>query len=109
MKLWLTAVLLMLTASAAFAADKFENKEAGVSVELPTGYVKVDDAPPMTVLGNTLGAYKGPNADDTGAGLLIHLLDLQQLPGVADYDALKKGLPDLLKSILGENFKLLKQ
>ena len=106
MKLWLILPLLILSAGLAFAADKFENKEAGLSVELPAGYVKASEVPAMTVLGNTLGAWKAPNADDTGAGMLVHMLDI---PGGLDYDAFKKQLPDLLKSILGENFKLLKQ
>jgi len=106
MRLWLPVALLVMTTGIAASADKFENKEAGVSVELPAGYVKASEVPAMTVLGNTLGAWKAANADDTGAGLLVHLLEI---PGGLDYDAFKKQLPDLLKSILGENFKLLKQ
>ena len=52
MKVWLALPLLMMSTGIAFAADKFENKEAGVSVELPAGYVKASEVPAMTVLGS---------------------------------------------------------
>src|SRR5581483_5041383 len=103
---WLLAGLLAFSVGSAYAGDKFENKSAGISVDVPAGFTTATEVPATTELGQTLGAYKGPNVDDTGAVMLVHMLEI---PGCLDYDNFKNNLPDLLKTLLGEKFKLIKQ
>jgi hypothetical protein len=101
-----SSLLLALAVTAATAADKFENKKIGLSVEPPAGFTVVEQRPENSPLGEVLGAYAAPNVEQTGSGLLIHLL---QIPGEQEYEAFKGVLPELLKGLLGEKYKLIKQ
>src|SRR5262249_2273201 len=107
MRTYLISILLLAGAGgAALAADKFENKKIGLSVEPPAGFAVLEQRPDNSPIGEVLGAYAAPDAEQTGSGLLIHLLSI---PGDMEYDAFKASLGDLLKALLGEKFKLIKQ
>jgi hypothetical protein len=106
MKKWFAiGLLLALAVGTAGAAEKFENKTVGIALELPAGFVSVEQKPENSPLGDILGLYAAPDAAETGSGLLIHVLEI---PG-GDYDTFKGGLPDLLKGVFQEKFKLVKQ
>src|SRR5262249_6617999 len=102
----LAGLLLALAAGVALAADKFESKKIGLSVEPPAGFTALEQRPENSPLGEVLGLYAAPDAEHTGCGLLIHLLTI---PGDMEYDAFKTQIADLLKALLGEKFKLVSQ
>src|SRR5438094_10590832 len=94
----LAGLLVALAAGAALAADKFENKKIGLSVDPPAGFTALEKRPDNSPIGEVLGAYAAPDVEQTGSGLVIHLLPI---PGDMEYDAFKTGVGDLLQALLG--------
>jgi hypothetical protein len=104
-RLLLVLSLVLLAAASASAAEKFENKTAGLALEAPEGFTAPQQRPEIGVLGEILGFYVGPNAEATGAAVTIHNMPI---PGGMEFDAFKQLAPTLFKGLLGDKFKLLK-
>jgi len=106
-RLAIITVLLAVAATAAFGAEKFEDKELKLAIEAPAGFTKVDMAPSLPPeLGTTRVAFMDTQNQAKAAFLMIHHMDCP--PGVTFVD-FKQGLPDLLAGRLGNTYKLLRQ
>jgi len=103
----LTGLLLVLAAGAALAAEKFEDKQLGISVTAPEGFGAAADLGKRDdFIGEPKALFASPDAQNNAAILLIHHMEI---PGGADYATFKGAFADQLKTIFMDGFKLLKQ
>jgi hypothetical protein len=99
--------LLAAAAGTARAAEQFENKQLGIALAAPEGFVAAPDPGKRDdFLGEPKALYVPPDVEKTAAGLLVHHMDL---PGGIDYPTFKTALAEFLKGAFGTSFKLVKQ
>ena len=103
----LSGLLGLTLAVAALAAEKFEDKAAGLRVTAPEGFTTAAQLPSIPdEIGKPKVLFTDKNYENNGGQLLIHLMDL---PGGAEYAAFKTDLVATLKDYFGDGFKLHKQ
>lgn len=98
---------LALAAGSSFAAVKYEDKELGIALEAPEGFIPLKELPRLhEALGATKAAYADPRKPGSGGLVMIHHMSL--LEG-GDYPTFKQRLPEAVGEFLGAGYRLLKQ
>ena len=105
-RLLVVPILIVVAAGAAFA-EKFEDKQLGISLAAPEGFAAgPNEGKRDGFIGEPKAIYFSPDAQNNAGMLLIHHMDL---PGGTDYAAFKGALADILKNAFNEGFKVVKQ
>lgn len=105
--LLLAGALSALCITAAFAAEKLEDKALQFSIEAPETYVAAPQLPEKdNFIGTTKGLYLSPDVQKNGGALLVHHLDI---PAGADYATFKSVIEPQLAQVFGNGYKLIKQ
>jgi hypothetical protein len=106
-KLMLAGALSALFVTAAFAAEKLEDKSLKLSLQAPETFIASPQLPEKdNFIGTAKGLYLSPDVQKTGGALLVHHMDL---PGGADYPTVKAALEPQLAQVFGTGYRLVKQ
>jgi hypothetical protein len=106
-KLLLAGAITTLLISAAFAAEKLEDKGIKVALDAPETYIKAPELPAKdNFIGEAKGLFLSPDFAKNGGAVLVHYMDL---PGGADYTLFKAAIEPQLATVFGQGYKLVKQ
>jgi hypothetical protein len=108
MKQWLIAVLMVsLTAGLAQAAERFQDQELGVKLEVPEGFTAPDQRPPFPEgIGTVKALFGDLQHPQRAAFLMVHRMEL---PDGVEAKAFEQALEGALKEQLGPTVKVLNQ
>lgn len=105
MKYWVLAALMVSLTSGLARAERFQDKELGLKLEIPEGFTAPEQRPPFPEgLGPVKGLYGDLQHPQRAAFLLVHRMEL---PEGVDAKGLQQGLEGTLKEQLGPTLKIL--
>jgi hypothetical protein len=104
---WLAGIIAGMLVTAAWAAEKLEDKSIHLSMDAPEAFIKSPELPKADAfIGTAKGLFLSPQVADNGAALLVHHMEL---PAGADYATFKGIIAAQLGQVFGAGFKLVKQ
>lgn len=106
-RLLFAGALTTLLISAAFAAEKLEDKAIKVALDAPETFIKSPELPAKdNFIGESKGLFVSPDFAKNGAAVLVHYMDI---PAGADYTLFKSAIEPQLATVFGNGYKLVKQ